>query len=288
MTGAAAPAPVRVVYLIGAGHCGSTLLDICLDAHPQIMGLGEITTLAADNPAPVEHPAWVRAAEIFRSREGRAIETVRFRPQERRIRGLLANAVPSREWQAENVAALRALADGSGAPLLADSSKEWQRLLALANTPGIDLRVIHIVRDARGVINSYRRKYSSWRHGYRRLMKIDLSAMFLQMRRIPRGHWHRVRYEDLASRPEETLRGIAAFLDLPFDPAMLSPDPSTYSGIGGNRMRNRRFEGFSLDEGWRRELSAGVAPLVSLASLPHNLRHGYSLAFRRAPSQPRS
>lgn len=277
MSGGAASAPVRVVYLIGAGHCGSTLLDICLDAHPQVMGLGEITTLDPGNPAPADDPAWSRAAELFRAREGRAIETVRFAPPERRVTTLLTNTPPSREWQEENLAALRALADGSGTACLADSSKEWQRLLALANTPGVDLRVIHIVRDARGVINSYRRKYGSWRHGYRRLMKIDLSALFLQARRIPQARWHRVRYEDLAARPEETLRGVSAFLDLPFDPMMLAPDPKGYSGIGGNRMRNRRFEGFSLDDGWRRKLSRAAAFTTHLMSLPHNLRHGYRL-----------
>ena len=269
--------PLRVVYLIGAGHCGSTLLDICLDAHPQITGLGEITTLTSGNPAPVELPVWSRAAALHLERTGAAIEAVPYKPADRGIGGLLSNARPSARWQEENLAALHAIADASGTAILADSSKEWQRLQALSHTPGIELKVIHLVRDARGIINSYRRKDGTWRRGYRRLMKLDLSALFLRRKRISRADWHRVRYEDLAARPEETLRAIAGFLDLPFDQVMLNPDPTRYSGIGGNRMRNRQFQGFSLDEGWRRALSRPAALAAHMASLPHNLRHGYRL-----------
>ena len=38
-------APVRVLYIAGAGHSGSTFLDIMLSNHPDIFGAGELANL---------------------------------------------------------------------------------------------------------------------------------------------------------------------------------------------------------------------------------------------------
>jgi hypothetical protein len=34
-----------LLYILGSGHCGSTLLDLLLNGHPQILGLGEMVAL---------------------------------------------------------------------------------------------------------------------------------------------------------------------------------------------------------------------------------------------------
>lgn len=46
----------------------------------------------------------------------------------------------------------------------------------------------------------------------------------------PRDSWHMLRYEDLVSNPRPTVEAVAAFLDVPFDEAMLKP-------YEGDRMR---------------------------------------------------
>ena len=35
--------PRKVVFILGSGHCGSTLLDLMLGAHSRIVGLGEMS-----------------------------------------------------------------------------------------------------------------------------------------------------------------------------------------------------------------------------------------------------
>ena len=35
----------QVVFIMGTGHCGSTLLELILGSHPQIMALGEVSQL---------------------------------------------------------------------------------------------------------------------------------------------------------------------------------------------------------------------------------------------------
>jgi len=52
------------------------------------------------------------------------------------------------------------------------------------------------------------------------------------------AHWpgsvHRVRYEELTSRPEPTLHALTDFLGVAFDPAMLDPWNSDQHPLGGN------------------------------------------------------
>ena len=33
---------IPIIYIVGSGHCGSTLLDIILDSHSKIFGIGEL------------------------------------------------------------------------------------------------------------------------------------------------------------------------------------------------------------------------------------------------------
>ena len=37
--------PVELIYILGPGHCGSTLLNLCLDKHSSVIGVSEIITL---------------------------------------------------------------------------------------------------------------------------------------------------------------------------------------------------------------------------------------------------
>jgi hypothetical protein len=36
---------MRVIYIAGAAHSGSTLLDLMLNAHPEIVSVGEVLKL---------------------------------------------------------------------------------------------------------------------------------------------------------------------------------------------------------------------------------------------------
>ncbi|MGH8906676.1 MAG: sulfotransferase [Egibacteraceae bacterium] len=89
--------------------------------------------------------------------------------------------------------------------------------------------VIVLARDGRAVVNSRLRKYleiaTAWvaqMHGTE-----DLASRFP-------GPVLRVRYKELASRPERTLRALADFVGIVFDPTMLTPRGSEQHPLGGN------------------------------------------------------
>jgi hypothetical protein len=165
------------------------------------------------------------------------------------------------------------LSEVTNRPWIVDASKSWQALYLMQRSALFDLRVVHLVRDARGVVHSYDKKYGDLRHGLAKWVKSSVAALGLASRFENR--WLRVRYEDLARDPEQTLTTICALLDLEFEPAMLRFRQHPWFGIGGNRMSRRGDETIRLDERWRREMSWGRQLLVNVVGGPLNRYYGY-------------
>lgn len=89
-------------------------------------------------------------------------------------------------------------------------------------------------------------------------------------------NWLTVRYEDMVTDLEETLRQICLFADIHFEAAMMEPDSAAFNGLGGNRLRKRPVEHIKLDTAWRTEMSGIVRFFTSVAVAAFNARHGYS------------
>ena len=69
MTGAS-PARRRLLLIRGLGHSGTTILDLALGAHPQLVGLGEAARILERPAAGDEHrgPAQLRGDLRFERR----------------------------------------------------------------------------------------------------------------------------------------------------------------------------------------------------------------------------
>ncbi|MGH3600261.1 MAG: sulfotransferase family protein [Pseudonocardiaceae bacterium] len=250
-----------VVFIGAAWFSGSTLLGVMLGAHPSIFYAGE-----AKKTAFFSDPDVVLKKRVCRlCGPGCAVwGDLRLEPGEDMYEVL------SRRTQR---------------PIVFDSSKGigWIKHHAAALRDVVPLRLIVLTRDGRAVVNSRLRKktqYSAHQHA---------AAWVGQMRDTEELalHWpgpvHRVRYEELTSQPEPTLRALTDFLGVPFDPAMLDPWNSEQHPLGSNagpllmllRERARspipgvinpddktreRYDthprGTVLDLRWKRELSA--------------------------------
>lgn len=68
---------------------------------------------------------------------------------------------------------------------------------------------------------------------------------------------HAVRYEDLLARPEETLRGVFAYLELAFDPTLLSDFAKVKFSRGDWNMHRNQYQVLNREplEKWKRILS---------------------------------
>ena len=167
-----------------------------------------------------------------------------------------------------------AMLSQSGKRTIVDSSKLPGRAMALARIPEIDLRVIHIVRDGRGVAWSLAKAYNrDVKSGLQREIKpksvsrtalrwsvVNLQTEYLSRRLDPKKVM-RVRYEDFVSNPSGVMQEIGTFADLDFGEVgekLQRGEPICPSHqIAGNRLRMNASISLAKDESWRSMMPPG-------------------------------
>jgi hypothetical protein len=249
-----------LVYILGAGHCGSTLLNLLLNGHSQMVGLSEISNIgryasSAEEtwPDTVDITFWQEVERCYESTSGQSFDEIDIsNPSWKTVRSWDRKDITS--YGRINRDILSCIAEKSGASLLVDASKRWQRLYVLQQSGLFPIKVIHLIRDGRGVVNSYIRKYDNFGAALRRWAAPALCAFYLR-RKFKASDWLQTRYEDLAMKPKATLQYICEFLQVNFESDMLAYRQHPDVGIGGNRMRIRQDEWILLEERWRQEFS---------------------------------
>jgi len=284
--------PVRVLYILGCGRSGSTILDTILGNHPDVESVGEATHVARDawlgngycacGELVSQCAFWKDVGQRWKDRVGqvdvadyvkiiREMDTARSGP-----RGLL------RQVRRENPRILdygrltgemlRAIRDVSGKNWIVDSSKGASRALALAMIPGVQLRVVHLVRDCRGVAWSRKKRlqrddkagvYRDDPGGkvWRTAMVWNVGNMRASWvcRQLPQRHSIRVRYEDLVSDPAGEIRRIGQLTGLNFGEVTRKVTCGAPLSVGhtvaGNRLRMSGSVRLRPDVEWVDKLS---------------------------------
>ena len=142
----------------------------------------------------------------------------------------------------------------SGKPVIVDSTKSATRAFAFGMTPGIDLYVVHLVRDGRGVIASLRKTFKKdiqagimWDHKGRPMWKtvarwivLNLATEWVCTQLGPKKTM-RLRYEDFVADPKGALERIGSLLELDLtdvaDDASSGKPMQAGHNIGGNRTK---------------------------------------------------
>ena len=264
--------PVDLIYILGAGHCGSTLLSLCLDQHKSVVGLSEIITLNRKSPGwsgskfVLSDHFWSEVNRDMRERFSERLTEVPFN---------LRQSLPYYDLAIQrNKVALESILNISGKSIICDSSKDSKRLDVLLGSKLFKVKVIYLVRDGRAIVHSYRRKYGSWLPGWFNLTRTDRAARQLK-NKYGSDNWLTVRYEDMVSDLEGSLVKICNFAGINFDSNMLNPDTSDFNGLGGNNLLNRPIDSIKLDTAWKTEMPTMVRIFTSATVLSYNRRYGY-------------
>jgi hypothetical protein len=218
----APPEPPPAPFVIGVGRSGTTLLRLMLDAHPELA-------------IPPETRFVPRLIVAARPPDATAAEVVATLTAERNWAdfGLEPDVVLERLRAAPKVtprAAVRsffeAYAARFGKERWGDKTPVYGRRMPLIARAVPEARFVHVVRDPRDVA-------VSWRH-FRELRGDDpLTAehwaqawaqtiIETRVKASRVAHYLEVRYEDLVSEPEATLRSVCEFIELPFSERMLA------------------------------------------------------------------
>lgn len=303
---------VTVAFVAGWGRSGSTLLDRLLGQVDGVASSGEVRETWQRGPVEDRRcgcgarfgacPYWQRVGrEAFGGWD--AIDADRLVGLRRRLdrawmlpalyRGRLpgALAVDLAEYRRHLGRLYHGIAAASGAGVIVDSSKLASHALILRGVEGIDLRVVHLVRDSRGVTHSWSKRTERrddddgelmLRYGpVTAALRYDLyneAAASLRRVGLP---YQRVRYEDLVRDVPGTIRTILAHLGHDADLDFAAGGGAVHLGVDhlvdGNPMRFTTGElAIRSDEAWRDRLTPSARRTATSLTYPWLRRYGYA------------
>jgi hypothetical protein len=307
----------KVLYIGGFGRSGSTLVERILGQLPGFCSSGEVVFIwqrglidrqlcGCGVPVP-ECDFWSRVGKtafggwdqidphemlalqkrVDRNRYIPSMVVPRLRP----------TAAADMARYSEVLSKLyRAIGEVAGARVVIDASKHASTAFLLRKVPGIDLRVVHLVRDSRGVAYSWTKEvkkpevtsgddafmpqYSPTSSGRQ---WVAYNLMFDALGLLDRTML--LRYEALMANPREGLERILAHAGEPattFD-FLGSDAEGGYVNLGvdhtvaGNPMRFHQGRlDLRLDQAWTTKLPERDRKVVTAITWPLQVRYGYS------------
>ena len=216
-----------VLFVMGTGHSGSTLLDLTIGSHSSAFSLGELSSLAnktSDLSTELDICRICQSdCEFWNHKVDLLILQSYFRNGNKS--NWLAQQFYGRFGGIQGNIYER-LFDWTGATVLIDSSKEvfWIRrqLLPFWHWREMTPYLVYIRRDGRAVVNSYHRKYPD------RNVE-DIVQKWVKMIRNMEAFFNRfsadrrlqVSYESFCLEPEVNVRKICSLLEIPYERGML-------------------------------------------------------------------
>jgi len=307
-------APVRVLFIGGLGRSGSTLLDRMLGQLDGVWSLGELVhiwqrglkenNLCGCGRRFRDCHFWRRVGEeAFGGWKAVDVdEVLALKQAVDRNRCVPLMCLPAlwppyraklRRYLDLLDRLYRAVRQVAGAPLLVDASKHASHAFLLRGMPGLDLRLVHLVRDSRGVA-------FSWGKLMRRLEVVDAEALMATTTPLRMSarylaynslfHLLRglgvptllLRYESLVRRPAAELHRVLGHAGRPAADGELGfvgdgwVELGTSHALAGNPMRFERGRvPLRLDEEWRGKMRRRHRLLTAGSTWPLLLRYGY-------------
>jgi len=320
----------RLAYILSASHSGSTLLTMLLNSHPDVATIGELS------PGAIGDLSWYLCSCGSKMREchfwrwvGSAMRKrgvdfhlrefgTRFWVPDSRIAGKLLGPLhrgPTLELLRDmglrlfspwpntfpkiiraNESLVEVIMEYYHARVFVDKGNLALRLKYLLRVPSFDVKVIHLIRDGRGVALTYMdtaefadAKDPAMRGGgsgrkregeplsvaqaayqWRRCIEEAEHAL----RRLDKSQWIEIRYEDLCEGTENVLDRLFEFLGL--DPGKRVQDFRTAENhVVGNGMRLDATSQVVLDERWKSVLKPEEIRVFDRIAGEMNRRYGY-------------
>ncbi len=322
---------IRLAYILSASHSGSTLLAMLLGAHPDIATVGELKVTSLGDADQYRCSCLMRIKECMfwnaitqrMAKRGfsfditkagtdirsgatpygkRLLKPLHRGPALEALRDAALACSPRwrREWsriQALNHALMASVLEETGRSVIVDSSKIGLRLKYLLRNPALDVRVVRLVRDGRGVALTYldpgrfadasdplrrgggagtlraptHRSMADAASEWRRSNE-EAEAVLAQ---VSRSQWTEVRYERLCTEPTTTLASVFSFLGVQAD-VTISDFRARPHHVIGNGMRLDTMSEIRLDERWKAELSPSDLDVFQSVAGATNRRLGYA------------
>lgn len=305
----------KVLYIGGFGRSGSTLVERILGQLPGFCSAGEIVFLwqrglidgqlcGCGTPVP-ECDFWARVGKTafggWDQIDAHEMLALQKRVDRNRyIPSMVAPRLrPAAQADFERYTDVlsrlyRGIGEVAGARVVIDASKHASTAFLLRKVPNLDPRIVHLVRDSRGVAYSWTKEvkkpevtggddafmpqYSPSSSGRQ---WVAYNLMFDALGAIDKTMI--LRYEALMANPREGLERILAHADEPVTAESFEFLGDGYVDLGcdhtvaGNPMRFHQGRlDLRLDQAWTTKLPERDRKVVTAITWPLQLRYGYS------------
>lgn len=300
-----------IVFIIGGGHSGSTILDMALGSSPNAFSLGEICYLPDEiiNNTPCvcgkrirQCPFWLGVNEIMKNRHSidfmTSPDSLHLRDEKFLTWAQKARKILKRSRNETSGIHSRKLYDAiferSNAEILVDSSKNFQRALFLR--PYLSdycIKFIHLIRDVRGVVHSEKKtSYSVHFPGEKQavvlprkpnppqravrswlLGNLQISAYTNITRLFNKSRL--VRFEEFTNKSIEILSRVADWLRLSNIDQMIRFGEAEHHNVHGNPARFNSIEIRPASKKWQKELTSEELKLIKKKAGLVNWLYGF-------------
>lgn len=244
--------PLKLIYIVGTGHSGSTLLDLLLGSHSSIESDGEICAFADYFASTSDLTPKQKTCTC-----GLHVDDCEYWQQVNQkldlgssYQDLDINTKNQQDFEAKNFQLLSTILEVSGKTVFCDSSKQFKRLNRYLESDLFALTIVHLIRDGRAVgyskqkktakktdssegadkpKNAYFQSLKEWQENNGKIYQ-DLSS---------HPGYICLKYEDLVANPRAKLTQILAKVDLQFEQQQLEFWQTPCHNLSGNRWRKR-------------------------------------------------
>lgn len=315
---------VKVLYIGGYSRSGSTLLLRLLGEQPNVVAVGELfdvwdrsysqNQLCGCGSGFCQCAFWTQVTvEAFGCQPDK-VPAARLNQRRSRVQGyrripaLWQRGLRSPSYRRElraYAAVLQnmyvAVRKVSGSQIIVDSSKVPQYAWVLAEAEGIELHVIHLVRDSRATAFSWqrqkirpeitaRRTYMDRHSMVRSAVEWNAFNYLLRSRRRTYASYTVIKYEDLVADPRGELQKVFGAIGRGSVPLAVEAPDSISLGLShtasGNPARFKIGEvGISLDAEWMHAMRGSHRRLVTAFTAPGLVRYGYPVSGKPSRAQ---
>ena len=296
----------ELLYILSPSFSGSTLLTFLLAAHPDIATVGELKASAMGDVesyrcscgARLQQCDFWRKVKTGMEKSGAKFDFADFGTHfnsgpawfKRLVRLGAKNALLSYSSSQllrilpscrsrlnriieQNGILIDLIASIQGGCLFLDGSKDPERLTQLLVSRRWKIRVIHLLRDGRGIANSYRKHHNvdlktaaiEWLRTDRECLRVAA--------RVARQNVLTIKYEDVCQEPQRVLDEIFSFAGLARN---ASPNgAATLEHVLGNSMRLNGSKSILLDQKWRTDLLPQDLEIFEAIAGDYNRSRGY-------------
>lgn len=246
----------NIIFIVGQGASGSTLLSLILNSHSHLTTAGEIDCLpthsnTTDKQCSCHQP--LRICKFWQPiLEKQSFFGLDQLAPKIRVKEILPSSFRQTEVDCtnfikQNSQIFQSVSRTSGCTQIVDASKGIVRWYLLHKYFSKQLTTIYIIRDGRAFINSKRKRLrlTNWTNKFRWTLiglpkcifdwiKVNWGIVKILKREAKDKEVLTITYEELTEKPEKTLQKICNHLEIQYQPKMLEYYYVPHHHVAGN------------------------------------------------------